>query len=84
VKGAAVVVVLAVLGLATSWGETTKIVASWKRTPGALNRTGRKERAVRGSHKIRDLLRLPQKRETMGLAVGPGSCEPSLGHDKWI
>jgi hypothetical protein len=38
-KGAAVVGLLAVLGLATSWGETTNIVASWKRTPGALNRT---------------------------------------------
>ena len=38
-KGAVVVGVVAVLALGASWGETTKIVASWKRTPGALNRT---------------------------------------------
>ena len=37
-KGAVVVGVVAVLAIGTSWGETTKIVASWKRTPGALNR----------------------------------------------
>ena len=36
---AAVVVVLAVVGTATAAGESAKIVASWKLTPGALNRT---------------------------------------------